>query len=135
MIVPKKSKFRKQFRGKRRGVANSCNVVDFGDFGVQSKDCGWVNEREIEAARRAMVSYLKRKGKIWIRILADKPITKKPAEVKMGSGKGDVEYNVAVVRPGRVMFEIGGVSEDIAREAFRLASHKLSVKTRFIVKQ
>ncbi|MEA3357643.1 MAG: 50S ribosomal protein L16 [Patescibacteria group bacterium] len=131
MLQPKKSKHRKQFRGKMKGVSTAgCQVV-FGEFGLQSKDCGWVTSRQIEAARRAITSCIKRKGKVWIRIFPDKPVTKKPAEVKMGKGKGDIEEYVAVVRPGRIIFEIAGVEEDLAREAFRLATHKFNIATRF----
>jgi large subunit ribosomal protein L16 len=132
MLEPKNSKYRKQFRGKMKGVSSAGTSVDFGEYGLQADECGWVSARQIEAARRAITGYAKRKGKVWVRIFPDKPITKKPAEVKMGSGKGDIEEYVAVVKPGRVMFEIGGVAEDIAKEAFRLADHKLSVRTRFI---
>jgi large subunit ribosomal protein L16 len=132
MLEPKNAKYRKQFRGKMGGVATAGSTVEFGEFGLQANDCGWVSARQIEAARRAITGYAKRKGKVWVRIFPDKPITKKPAEVKMGSGKGDVEEYVAVVKPGRVLFELGGVAEETAREAFRLAGHKLSVKTRFI---
>jgi large subunit ribosomal protein L16 len=132
MLEPKNYKYRKQFRGKMRGISSSANRVDFGEFGLQSKECGWVSANQIEAARRAITGSIKRKGKIWVRVFPDKPFTKKPAEVKMGSGKGDVEGYVAVIKPGRIIFELGGVKEDIAREAFRLASHKLSVDTRFV---
>lgn len=135
MLQPRKQKYRKQFRGKMKGVATSGAEVHFGDFGLQAKECGWVNSREIEAARRSITGYLKRKGKVWIRIFPDKPFTKKPSEVRMGKGKGAVEGYVAVVKPGRVLFEIGGVKEELAKEAFRIASHKLSVKTRFIEKE
>ena len=134
MLEPKKSKYRKQFRGKMRGISTAGSEISFGDFALQSKECGWVSARQIEAARRAITGFVKRRGKIWIRIFPDKPFTKKPAEVKMGSGKGDIEGYVAVVKPGRIMFELGGVTEEIARESFRLASHKLRVKTRFITK-
>ncbi len=134
MLEPKKQKYRKQFRGKMKGVASAGTEISFGEFGLQAKDCGWVSSRQIEAARRAVTGYTKRKGKLWVKIFPDKPISKKPAEVKMGKGKGDVEGYVAVVKPGVVMFELGGIGEEIAREAFRLASHKLSVKTRFIKK-
>lgn len=134
MLQPKKTKYRKQFRGKRRGVSTAANSVDFGEFGLQAKECGWVTDRQIESARRTITGYIKRKGKVWLRIFPDKPYTQKPNDVKMGSGKGDIEGYVAVVRPGRMMFELGGVTEEIAREAFRLASHKLNIKTRFIQK-
>lgn len=134
MLQPRKTKYRKQFRGKRRGVASSANSVHFGEYGLQTKDCGWITDRQIEAARRAITGSIKRKGKVWLRIFPDKPYTKKPAEVKMGKGKGDIEGYVAVVRPGRILFELGGVSEEAAREAFRLAGHKISLKTRFVEK-
>lgn len=116
------------------GVSTAGNELSFGDFGLQAKDCGWVTARQIEAARRAITGFVKRRGKIWIRIFPDKPFTKKPAEVKMGSGKGDIEGYAAVVKPGRIMFELGGVTEETAREAFRLASHKLRIQTRFVNK-
>lgn len=115
-----------------RGVSSGASKVDFGEYGLQASDCGWVTARQIEAARRAITGYAKRKGKVWVRVFPAKPITKKPAEVKMGSGKGDIDAYVAVVKPGRILFEIGGVPEETAREAFRLAGHKLSIKTRFI---
>lgn len=135
MLQPSKQKYRKQFRGKMKGVSKGATTIDFGEYGLQAKESSWVNSREIEAARRAVTGFLKRKGKLWIRVFPDKPFTQKPAEVKMGSGKGDVEGYVAVVKPGRVMLELAGVSEELAREAFRLASHKLSVPTRFIKKE
>jgi large subunit ribosomal protein L16 len=135
MLQPSKQKYRKQFRGKMKGVSKGATTIDFGEYGLQAKESAWVNSREIEAARRAVTGFLKRKGKLWIRVFPDKPFTQKPAEVKMGSGKGDVEGYVAVVKPGRVMLELAGVSEELAREAFRLASHKLSVPTRFIKKE
>lgn len=132
MLEPKNSKYRKQFRGKMKGISSAGTSIGFGEYGLQADECGWVSARQIEAARRAITGYAKRKGKVWVRIFPDKPITKKPAEVKMGSGKGDIEEYVAVVKPGRVMFEIGGVDGNTAKEAFRLADHKLSIKTRFI---
>jgi large subunit ribosomal protein L16 len=132
MLEPKNSKYRKQFRGKMKGISFGASKIDFGEYGLQSKECGWVSANQIEAARRAITGSIKRKGKIWVRVFPDKPVTKKPAEVKMGSGKGDVDRYVAVIRPGRIIFELGGVEESVAREAFRLASHKLSVKTRFL---
>lgn len=131
-MEPKSSKYRKQFRGKRGGISFGASKIDFGEFGLQAKECGWVSANQIEAARRAVTGSIKRKGKLWVRIFPDKPVTKKPAEVKMGSGKGDIDRHVAVVRPGRVIFELGGVDESTAREAFRLAAHKLSVETRFL---
>ncbi len=132
MMQPRKTKFRKHFRGKRRGVASAANDVHFGKFGLQAKECGWITDRQIEAARRSVTRHIKRKGKVWLRIFPDKSYTKKPAEVKMGKGKGEVEGWVAVVKPGRILFELDGVNEDVAREAFRLASHKLGIKTRFV---
>lgn len=135
MLQPKKQKFRKQFRGKRRGIASSNNEVTFGEFGLKSQASGWVNAREIEAARRAIIGNIKRKGKVWIKIFPDKPYTQKPNNSKMLGGKGDVEGYVAVVRPGNIMFEISGVTEEIAREALRLGGNKLSVKTKIIAKK
>ncbi len=132
MLMPKRTKFRKQHRGKRRGAAQSGNSVAFGDFGLQAQSNGWVNARQIEAARRAITGTLRRGGKVWIRVFPDKPVSKKPIETRMGKGKGAVEEWVAVVRRGRVLFEIAGVSEDAARAAFRHAHHKLSVKTKVI---
>ena len=132
MLEPKNSKYRKQFRGKMKGISFGASRIDFGEYGLQSKECGWVSASQIEAARRAITGSIKRKGKIWVRVFPDKPVTKKPAEVKMGSGKGDIDRYVAVIKPGRILFELGGVDELTAREAFRLASHKLSVGTRFL---
>ena len=132
MLSPKKVKFRKQQKGKMRGVARrGCNL-DFGEFGLQALECGALSAKQIEAARIAMTRHVKRGGKMWIRIFPDKPITKKPAEVRMGKGKGPPEGWVAVVRPGRILYEMEGVSREMAREALRLAAHKLSVKTRFV---
>ena len=132
MLSPKKVKFRKQQRGRMRGTARrGCNL-NFGEFGLQAEECGTISSRQIEAARIAMTRHVKRGGKMWIRIFPDKPITKKPAEVRMGKGKGAPEGWVAVVRPGRIIYEMQGVPKDIAKEAFRLASHKLSVKTKFV---
>ena len=135
MLQPKKLKHRKQFRGKRRGTANANNTVSFGEFGLKSQECGWVNAREIEAARRAIIGHIKRKGKVWIKIFPDKPYTQKPNNSKMLGGKGDVEGYVAVVRPGNMMYEISGVAEEIAREALRLGANKLSVKTKIVAKK
>lgn len=132
MLIPKRAKFRKQQRGKRRGVASRGCELNFGDYGLQAVECGWLSTREIEAARIAMTRHIKRGGKIWIRVLPDKPVTKKPAETRMGSGKGVPEDWVAVIKPGRVLYEMEGVPEDVAREAFRLASHKLSISTKVI---
>jgi large subunit ribosomal protein L16 len=134
MQQPKRVKFRKMHKGRRRGKANSGNTVAFGDFGLQAMECAWITNRQIEAARRAMTRYVRRGGKVWIRIFPDKPVTAKPAETRMGSGKGAVDHWVAVVRPGRMMFEMGGVAEDVARGAMRLAAYKLPIKTEFVVK-
>ncbi len=135
MLQPKKLKYRKQFRGKRGGNAQRGNTVAFGTFGLKATTRGWVSSRQIEAARRAMTNYTKRGGKIWIRIFPDKPITKKPAESRMGSGKGDVHEYVAVVKPGRILFEMAGVAAETAQEAMRLAGGKLPVKTKFMTKE
>lgn len=132
MLSPKKTKFRKQHKGRMRGVAKGGTDINFGDFGLQALSTGRVTARQIEAARIAMTRHVKRRGKIWIRVFPDKPITKKPAETRMGKGKGPVDHWVAVVKRGRVMYEMEGVPEDIAREALRLAAHKLPVKTRFL---
>jgi large subunit ribosomal protein L16 len=131
MLQPKRTKYRKQFKGRNRGVATRGNKVSFGEFGLKSSEHGRITSRQIEAARRAMSRHVKRGGKIWIRIFPDKPITKKPLEVRQGKGKGNVEYWVAVVQPGRMMFEIEGVTEVVAREALKLAADKLPVKTIF----
>jgi len=136
MLMPKRVKFRKQMRGRMRGKASRGAEIHFGDFGLQALEPGWVSARQIEAARRAMVRHMRRRGKVWIRIFPDKPITKRAAESRMGKGKGSVEYWAAVVKPGRMMFEVGGgVAEDIAREALRLASHKLAIKTKFVTRE
>jgi large subunit ribosomal protein L16 len=135
MQQPKRTKYRKQFKGSNFGLALRGSTVAFGDYGLKSTDRARVTAREIEAARRAMARYVKRGGQIWIRVFPDVPITKKPLEVRMGSGKGNVEYWVAKVRPGKVLFEMEGVTEDIAREAFRLAGAKLSVATSFVKRQ
>jgi large subunit ribosomal protein L16 len=135
MQQPKRTKYRKQFKGNNFGLALRGSSVAFGDYGLKSTDRARVTAREIEAARRAMARYVKRGGQIWIRVFPDVPITKKPLEVRMGSGKGNVEYWVAKVRPGKVLFEMEGVTEDIAREAFRLAGAKLSVSTSFVKRQ
>lgn len=132
MLQPKKTKFRKMQKGRNRGVATSGTKVSFGQFGLRAQTHGRITARQIEAARRSISRYIKRGGKVWIRIFPDKPITQKPLEVRQGSGKGNVEYWVALVQPGRMMFEIEGVSQDMAREAFRLASSKLSVATQFV---
>jgi large subunit ribosomal protein L16 len=132
MLQPKRTKFRKAHRGRRRGMAQTGNEIDFGDYGLQALGNCWMTSRQIEAGRRAITRYVRRGGKLWIRVFPDKPITKKPLEVRQGSGKGPVEAWVAVVKPGRVIYEISGVKEDIAREAMRLAAQKLPIKTRFI---
>ncbi|MBI5644362.1 MAG: 50S ribosomal protein L16 [Deltaproteobacteria bacterium] len=132
MLMPKKVKFRKQQRGKRRGLAARGSSLDFGNYGLQATECGWLSTRQIEAARIAMTRYIKRGGRIWIRVFPDKPVTKKPAETRMGSGKGGPEDWVAVIKPGRILYEMEGVTEAIAREAFRLATHKISIPTKFI---
>jgi large subunit ribosomal protein L16 len=133
MLMPKKVKYRKRHKGKMRGTAYRGGTVSFGEYGLQALACGWITNRQIEAARIAMTRHVKRGGKIWLRIFPDKPISKKPAETRMGKGKGNPEYWVAVVKPGRILYEMAGVEESIAKEAFRLASHKLSVPTRFVV--
>jgi large subunit ribosomal protein L16 len=134
MLAPKRQKYRKQMRGKMKGNATRGMKVAFGEFGLQAMSMGWVSSRQIEACRRAISHSTKRGGKIWIDIFPDKPITKKPAEVRMGGGKGDIAEYVASVKSGKMLFEMAGVSEEIAREALRLAAHKLPVKTRFVVK-
>lgn len=132
MLMPKRTKYRKQFRGRMRGMAARGNQVQFGDYGLQSLTCAWVTSRQIEAARRAIVRYVKRGGKVIIRVFPDKPVTQKAAETRMGSGKGAVDHWVAVVRPGTMLIEMTGVTEEQAREAFRLAGHKLPVATQFV---
>lgn len=132
MLLPKRVKHRKQFRGRMTGKANKGNTVAFGEYGLEALEPAWITNRQIEAARIAMTRYIKRGGQVWIKIFPDKPITAKPAETRMGSGKGSPEYWVAVVKPGRIMFEMAGVSEETAKEAFRLASHKLPIKTKFV---
>lgn len=134
MLAPKRAKYRKQFRGKRRGLATRGTSLAFGSFGLKSEEAAWITARQIEAARRAMTHYTKRGGRIWIRIFPDKPVTKKPAETRMGSGKGEVDQYVAVIRPGLVLFEMGAVEPKVALEAMRLAAHKLPIKTRIITK-
>jgi large subunit ribosomal protein L16 len=135
MLLPKKTKYRKQMKGRNNGVAARGVSIAFGQFGLKAETAERITSRQIEAARRAMTRYVKRGGKIWIRIFPDTPITKKPAEVRMGSGKGSVDHYAAKVKPGRIMFEMDGVTEEVAREAMRLASHKLPVRTRFIVRE
>ncbi|MDI6751715.1 MAG: 50S ribosomal protein L16 [bacterium] len=135
MLMPKRVKFRKQHRGKRGGVAIAGSAISFGEFGLQALEPNWITARQIESARVAMTRHVKRGGKIWIRIFPDKPITKKPAETRMGKGKGAPEGWVAVVKPGRILFEMAGVTPETAKEAFRLASHKLPIKTRILVRE
>ena len=130
MLLPKRVKFQKQMRGRMRGKAGRGNTVAFGEYGLQTLEPHWITSRQIEAARRAMVRHMKRRGQYWIRIFPDKPVTAKPAETRMGKGKGSVDHWVAVVKPGRIMFELAGVSEEVALEAMRLAAHKLPVKTK-----
>ena len=135
MLMPKRVKHRKVFRGRMKGVALRGNYVAFGEFGLQSLDAAWIDSRQIEAARRAITNYVRRGGKVWIRIFPDKPVTAKPLEVRQGSGKGNVEFYVALVQPGTVLYEMEGVTEEIAREAFRLAASKLPVATTFVSRQ
>jgi large subunit ribosomal protein L16 len=132
MLAPKRVKYRKQMKGRTRGMAHRGNKVSFGDYGLQATEPGWITNRQIEAARVALTRHIKRGGKVWIRIFPDKPVTKKPAETRMGKGKGNPEYWVAVVKPGRMLFEVEGVPEDVARRAFDLATAKLPIKTRFV---
>lgn len=134
MLSPRRTKFRKQQRGRMNGLANSGNELNFGEFGLQAQEPAWITSRQIEASRRAMTRYIRRGGKIWIRIFPDKPVTMRPAETRMGSGKGSPEFWVAVVKPGRIMFEITGVPEATAREAMRLAAFKLPIKTKFVAR-
>jgi large subunit ribosomal protein L16 len=134
MLMPKRVKYRKQHRGRMKGRATRGAEIAFGEYGLQALEPCWMTNRQIEAARRAIVRYVRRGGKLWIRIFPDKPITKKPAETRMGGGKGNVEGWVAVVKPGRILFEIAGVREDVAREALRLASHKLPIKTQIVTR-
>ena len=132
MLMPKRVKYRKQMRGRMKGLSRGATTVQFGEFGLQALEPAWVTQRQIEAARRAIVRFIKRRGRIWIRIFPDKPVTAKPAETRMGKGKGAVDHYVAVVRPGRVMFEMGNVDEATAREALRLAGFKMPIKTKFV---
>lgn len=134
MLQPKRVKFRKAQRGRRKGVAQSGNKVDFGDIGLQALEPAWITARQIEAARRAIVHHVKRGGKVWIRVFPDKPVSSRPPETRMGKGKGAVDHWVAVVKPGRVLFEIAGIQEETAKEALRLASHKLPIPTKLITK-
>ena len=135
MLSPKRTKFRKQHRGRMKGIASKGNTIAFGQFALQAQDCGWVTARQIEASRRAMTRYVKRGGKIWIRIFPDKPITERAAESRMGSGKGTVAYWVAVVKPGAVLFEINGLNKEMAYKVLKLASYKLPIKTKIIEKK
>ena len=134
MLQPKRVKHRKVHRGRRKGTAHAGNTVEFGEFGLQAAEVTWMTARQIEAARRCIVRYLRRGGKLWIRVFPDKPVTKKPGETRMGSGKGDPDHWVAVVKPGRILFEVSGIKEEAAREAMRLATHKLPIHTNFVVK-
>ena len=135
MLMPKRMKYRKQHRGRMKGQAGRGNALSFGEFGLQALEPCWMTSRQIEAARRAIVRYVKRGGKLWIRVFPDKPVTARAAETRMGKGKGAVDHYVAVVKPGKMLFEIAGVQEEAAREAMRLASHKLPIKTRFVSRQ
>ncbi len=135
MLQPKRTKYRKQQKGRNRGLASRGNKISFGDYGLKATGRGRITARQIEAARRAITRYVKRGGRVWIRVFPDKPVSKKPLEVRMGKGKGNPEYWVAVIKPGRVLYEMGGVNEELAREAFRLASAKLSVPTTFAKRQ
>ncbi len=135
MLMPRREKYRKTFRGKMRGEAKGGTEISFGDYGIQALECGWVTGRQIEASRRAITNYIRRGGKVWIRIFPDKPVTKKPAETRMGKGKGNPEYHVAVVKPGRVMFELAGVPEDVALEALRRAAMKLPMRTKIVSRE
>lgn len=135
LLMPSRQKHRKQFRGKRGGLATRGQHISFGTYALQALEAGWVTSRQIEAARKAIAHETKRGGKLWIRVFPDKPVSKKPLEVKMGGGKGDTEHYVAVVKPGRILFELGGVNETLAEEAFRLAGHKLSIAVKFLIKE
>lgn len=135
MLVPKRVKHRKQQRGRMKGKAVKGTKITFGEFGLQALEPAWITNRQIEAARIALTRYIKRGGKVWVKIFSDKPITSKPAETRMGSGKGEVEKWVAVVKPGRIMFEVAGIEEEVAREAMRLAAHKLPIKTKFVKRE
>ncbi|NMA91594.1 MAG: 50S ribosomal protein L16 [Firmicutes bacterium] len=136
MLMPKRVKYRRQHRGRMKGISKAGNEIQYGEYGLQALEPAWITSQQIEAARIAMTRFIKRGGKVWIRIFPDKPVTEKPAETRMGKGKGSPEYWVAVVKPGRIMFELGGVDEeDIAREALRLGSHKLPIKTKIVVRE
>lgn len=134
LLQPKRTKYRKSFKGKRGGIATRGNTLSFGSFGLKAIETGWISSRQLEAARRAVAHYTQRGGRIWIRVFPDKPITKHPAESRMGSGKGDVEGYVAVIKPGQLIFEMGAVTDGIAKEALRLAAHKLPIQTKFVSK-
>ena len=134
LLAPSRTKYRRQHRGRMKGEAHRGNTLAFGEYGLQALEPCWMEARQIEAARIALTRFMKRGGKVWIRVFPDKPVTSKPAETRMGSGKGAVDHWVAVIKPGRIIFEVGGVSEDTAKEAVRLASHKLPIKTRFITR-
>ena len=135
MLQPKRTKFRKKQKGRVKGIAQRGHTISFGSFGIKSLEAGWITSRQIEAARIAVTRKMKREGQVWIRIFPDKPVTKKPAEVRMGKGKGSIEYWVAVVKPGTIMFEAGGVTTDLAKEALRLAAQKLPVRTKFVTRR
>ena len=135
MLQPKRVKYRKVHRGRRKGSAHVGNIIAFGEFGLQAREAAWVTARQIEAARRAITRHIRRGGKVWVRVFPDKPVTRKPAETRMGSGKGSPDHWVAVVKPGRILFEMSGVEEDIAKEAIRLASHKLPIDTKFVARE
>ena len=135
MLQPKRVKYRKTHKGHRRGGAQSGNIAIFGDFGLQASESAWITSKQIEAARRAITHHMRRGGKVWIRVFPDKPVTKKPAETRMGSGKGAPDHWVAVVKPGRILFEMAGVDEKVAKEAIRLASQKLPIPTKFVVRE
>ena len=135
MLMPKKVKHRKTFKWRMKGAANGCTVLNFGDFGLEAIECGWLSSRQIESARRAMTRYIKRGGKIWIRVFPDKPLTRKPAETRMGKGKGSPDSWVAVVKPGVMLYEMQGVDVEAAREAFRLSANKLPMKTKFVMRE
>ena len=135
MLMPKRVKYRRVHRGRMKGKAHKGNSITYGDYGLQALEPAWITSNQIEAARRAMTRYVKRGGNVWIKIFPNKPVTEKPAETRMGSGKGSPEYWVSVVKPGRVLFEMGGVSEEDAREAMRLAAHKLPIKTKFVTRE
>ncbi|ACB83800.1 50S ribosomal protein L16 [Natranaerobius thermophilus] len=135
MLMPKRTKFRRQMRGRMKGKAKGGKEIAFGEFGLQALEPAWINSRQIEAARIALTRYIKRGGKVWVKIFPDKPVTQKPAETRMGGGKGSPEFWAAVVKPGRILFEVAGVPKETAREAMRLASHKLPIKTKFVERE